>query len=403
MNGDVLNYQATSEKSPRRWLAIAGIVLLGLAGFAAWRVRQLRVAQMHEAEAEAAALVSEIATVTALGRLEPEGEMISLTAPTSTQESRIDQLLVQEGDRVEVGQVIAILDNYALLQAALQQSEEQVRVAQAALAQVEAGAQTGELEAQRAEIARLRADRTTQLEAQRATVARFEAEEQNAQVEYDRYESLYQQGAVSASERDANELTFTTAERRRQEAQAELARIDTTSREQIQQAEATFDQIAEVRPVDVAAAEAEVQAAIAAVAEAEANLEQASVKSPVAGQIIEIHTRPGEIVGDEGIATLGETGQMLAIAEIYESDIAQIQVGQLATVTATAIPDTLQGTVERIGLQVEQQQVVDEDPAANIDARIVEVHIRLDSTSSQIVAGLSNLQVTVTIQTVPTH
>ncbi|MEO1300007.1 MAG: efflux RND transporter periplasmic adaptor subunit, partial [Cyanobacteria bacterium J06636_16] len=121
--------------------------------------------------------------------------------------------------------------------------------------------------------------------------------------------------------------------------------------------------------------------------------------SPLGGQIIEVHTRPGEIVGDEGIATLGETGQMIAIAEIYENDIAQIQVGQPATITATALPDTLQGTVEQIGLQVEQQQVVDEDPAANLDARVVEVHVRLDPASSEKVAGLTNLQVTVAIQT----
>ncbi len=400
MTLDVFSHPAASAKSPRRWLAIAGVVILGFAGLAVWRVWQVRLARLQQAEVEAtAALVAEIATVTALGRLEPEGEMVNLTAPTSTQESRIDQLLIQEGDRVEAGQVIAVLDNYARLQAALQQAEERVRVAEAALAQVEAGAKTGELNAQRAEIARLQADRTTQLEAQRATVARLQAEEDNARVEYERYESLYRQGAVSASERDANELTYTTAERRRQEAQAELARIETTSQQQIQQAESTLDQIAEVRPVDVAAAEAEVQSAIAAVAEAQANLDQASVKSPLAGQIIEIHTRPGEIVDTDGIATLGETGQMMAIAEIYENDIAQIQVGQPATISATALPDALQGTVEQIGLQVEQQQVVDEDPAANLDARVVEVHVRLDSASSQKVAGLTNLQVTVAIQT----
>ena len=65
--------------------------------------------------------------------------------------------------------------------------------------------------------------------------------------------------------------------------------------------------------------------------------------------------------------------------------------------TTPAVSDTLQGTVERIGLRVEQQQVVDEDPAANIDARVVEVQIRLDPNSSEKVVGLTNLQVTATI------
>ncbi|MDY7012717.1 MAG: HlyD family secretion protein, partial [Cyanobacteriota bacterium] len=112
-----------------------------------------------------------------------------------------------------------------------------------------------------------------------------------------------------------------------------------------------------------------------------------------------IHTRPGEKITDEGIATLGQTQQMMAIAEVYQNDIAKIQVGQPATITSPVLPDELQGTVERIGLQVEQQQVVNEDPTANIDAKVVEAHIRLDPTSSEKVAGLTNLQIAVEIQT----
>ncbi|MEQ9482335.1 ABC exporter membrane fusion protein [Coleofasciculus sp. F4-SAH-05] len=396
MSLDLLNHQAGSTQSPRRWLAFVGVAIVGLAG-TGWGVWQFRAAQMREAQTEVS-VVPEIQTVTALGRLEPAGEMIHLTASTSTQVSRIEKLLVEEGDRVQVGQIIAILDNRDRLQASLQKAEKQVDVAQAKLAQVQAGVKVGELQAQGAEIARLQADRTGSLAAQQAAVARLEAEVQNARLEYERYESLYQQGAVSASQRDAKGLTYTTAQQQVQQAQAELGRIETTSQEQIQQAQATLDRLAEVRPVDVEAAEAEVQSAKASVAEAQANLEQAEVRSPRAGQIIKIHTYPGEKIADQGIVTLGQTQQMIAIAEVYQSDILKIQEGQPATITSPVIPNSLQGTVERIGLQVEQQQVVDEDPAANIDAKVVEVHIRLDPNSSHNVAGLSNLQVTVTIQ-----
>lgn len=397
MSLDLLNHQAASTQSPRRWLAFVGVAILGLAG-TGWGVWQFRAAQMREAQTDVL-VVPEIQTVTALGRLEPAVEMINLTASTSTQQSRIEELLVEEGDRVQPGQMIAILDNRDRLQASLQKAENQVRVAQAKLAQVQAGAKAGELQAQRAEIARLQADRTGSLAAQRAAVERLEAEVQNARLEYERYESLYQQGAVSASQRDAKRLAYITAQQQVQQAQAELGRIETTSQQQIQQAQATLDRLAEVRPVDVEAAEAEVQSAKASVVEAQANLEQAEVRSPRAGQIIKIHTYPGEKIADQGIVTLGQTQQMKAIAEVYQSDILKIQEGQPATITSPVIPDSLQGTVERIGLQVEQQQVVDEDPAANIDAKVVEVHIRLDPNSSQNVAGLSNLQVTVTIQT----
>jgi HlyD family secretion protein len=397
MTLDTFNPHTASTASPRRWLVWIGAAIFGLMGMIGWGVWQSRVEQVKEAQTEVAP-TPKIKTVTALGRLEPQGEMIRLTAATSTQESRIAQLLVKEGDRVEAGKAIAILENRDRAQAAVQKSEKQVQVAQAKLSQVQAGAKTGELEAQRAEIRRLEADRTTKLEAQRAEIARLEAEVQNARTESERYEFLHQQGAVPASQRDAKRLTYTTAQRQLQQAQAELARIQMTGQEQIQGAQATLDRIAEVRPVDIETAVAEVQSAIASVTEAKANLEQTTVRSPSAGQIVKIHTRPGEKIGEEGIATLGQTQQMMAIAEVYQNDITQIQVGQPATITATAIPDTLHGTVEHIGLQVEQQQVVNEDPTANIDAKVVEVHVRLDPASSAKVAGLTNLQVTVRIK-----
>ena len=394
---EMLVHQRKATARPRRWVIIAGVAVLALGSITGWKIWQHRVAQQQAAQA--AMVTSSITTVTALGRLEPQGEAINLIAPTASQENRVDQLLVDEGDRVEAGQAIAVLDNRDRLQAALQKAQEQVQVARAQLAQVEAGAKSGEIAAQQAEIARLEAAQAGDFSGQQTVVARLEAEVENARVEYERYESLYQRGGISASERDARQLTYTTAQRQLQEAQASLDRIQTTSRRQIDQARATLDQIAEVRPVDVAAAEAEVEAAIAAVAEAEANLAQATVRSPQAGQILKIHTRPGEKIADEGIATLGQTQRMQVVAEVYQSDINQLKVGQPAEITSTVFPETLQGTVDRIGLQVQPQRVVNEDPAANIDARVIEVFIALDETASQAVAGLTNLQVTATIET----
>ncbi|MEO0540927.1 MAG: ABC exporter membrane fusion protein [Cyanobacteria bacterium P01_A01_bin.105] len=379
----------------RRW--VVGLAAVGSLGIVLFGGAQLRLGPASEESVEVAA--PQISSVTALGRLTPDGEIINLTAPTSVQESRIDQLLVSEGDRVDVGDVVAILDNYRRLQATLQQAEGQVEIARARLAEVRAGAQTGEVQAQQAEIARLQADQAGSVSTQRAAIARLEAEVQNAQTEYRRYESLYQRGAVSASERDSRQLADTTTRRQLQEARAALERIQSTTDNQIAQARATLNRIEEVRPVDVATAQAEVDAAIATVAEAQASLDQASVKSPVAGQILEIHTRPGETVGSEGIATLGQTRQMMVVAEVYQDDIARVEVGQSVEVTSPAIPEPLTGTVARIGLQVGQQQVVNEDPTTNIDARVIETHIRLDEASRQRVAGLTNLQVAARITT----
>lgn len=393
---NTFDHQTASPSRPSRWLLVLSTGALGATLLVSWGVWQFQLAQVQNRQAEIA-IPPEISTVTALGRLEPSGEVLHLMAPTSTQESRIEQLFVQEGDRVESGQLIAILDNHSRLQAELQQAEEQVRIAQAQLAQVQAGAQTGEIQAQQAEIARLEAEQMGRVNAQRATVARLEAEVQNARVEYERYEFLFQEGAVTASQRDAKQLSYTTTQQQLQSAQEELVRLQTTGQAQIRQARATLEQVVEVRGVDVAVIEAQVQSAIATVASARVNLEQSLVRSPRSGQILRIHTHPGETIADQGIVTLGQTEQMMVVAEVYQNDIAAIQIGQTATVTSTALPNSLEGTVERIGLQVEPQQAVDEDPAANLDNRVVEVYIRLNPQSSRQVAGLTNLQVTTTI------
>ena len=358
-----------------------------------------RISQSNTSEAEAPIpIVPEIKTVTALGRLEPSGEIIQISVSTAAEGNRIDELLVNEGDEVAKGQVIAVIDSRDRLEAALNQSQEQVGVAQANLDLVKAGAKTGEIRAQEAAIARIEAESSNNIMAQTATVSRIKAELNNAQVEYQRYEQLYKDGAISASERDSKYLTLATAKEQLAEAQANLNRLKSSQQEQIAEAKATLNKIAEVRPVDVAVAEAEIRQAQAAVKTAQAELDRAYIKSPQAGTVIKTMTRPGEMVSsDEGIARIGQTKQMYAVAEVYESDVNKVKVGQPVTVTSSAIDGKLTGTVERIGLEIERQNVVNTDPTSNIDARVVEVKVKLDQASSQKVAGLTNLQVNVRI------
>lgn len=380
--------------SPWKGLTTGFLLLIagGVAGFG-W---MQRISVQRETSAPVTTPV--IQTVTALGRLEPLGAVIQLSAPTSNQGNRVDRLLVQEGDRVKAGQVVAVLDSYGQRKAALEEAEEQVKVAQARLAITQAGAKPGEIEAQRAEIARLEAGQQGDIEAQAARVARLQSELHHAQIEFNRYQALYQEGAISASQRDSQQLTLTTAQKSLQEAQAALNRLRTTSPQELNKARATLDQIAQVRPVDVRAAQAEVDQAIAARDQAGASLEQSLVRSPIDGEILYIHTRSGEVVSTDGIVEIGQTRQMQAIAEVYQSDISRVRVGQRVHLTSDSIPEELTGTVERIGSQVRRQTVVNTDPSTNIDARVIEVHIKLDAISSQKAAKFTNLQVQVVIQ-----
>lgn len=339
-----------------------------------------------------------IQTITALGRLQPKGEVIKLSAPTANSGNRVDRLLVQEGSRVKVGQEIAILDNHDRLQAALAQAQEDVTVAQAQLAVTQAGAKQGEIAAQQAEIDRLESQRQGDISSQTATIARLAAQMRNAQTEYQRYQSLYQSGAISASNRDSKRLTLETAQKSLQEAQAELDRTKSTLPSEINAARATLNKIAEVRPVDVAYNRAEVNKATSARNQAKAELEQAIVRSPVDGEVLYVHTRAGEVVSSDGIVELGQTRQMEAIAEVYQSDVSKIRIGQKVKVSSDSLTGELSGTVTQIGSQVKRQEIVNTDPSTNIDARVVEVHVALDQTSSQKAAKFTNLQVKVVIE-----
>ena len=387
--------QAKSSKPlVNRLPVLIAILTLIIGGITAYRLRQSSVSQ-PEAVPQ---VMPEIKTVTALGRLEPSGEIVQISVSSASEGNRIEELLIKEGDENKKGQVLAVLDSRDRLEAALNQAREQVRVAEANLAQVKAGAKIGEIQAQQAAIARIEAERSNDIAAQTAMVSRMEAELSNAEVEYQRYQNLYRDGAISASERDRKFLTLATAKEQLAEAKANLNRIKYAQQQQIAEAKATLDKIAEVRPVDVAVAAAEVRQAQAAVKTAQAELDRAYIKSPQTGTIIKILTRPGEVVSsNEGIARIGQIDQMYAVAEVYESDIGKVKLGQQVTVTSSAIAGKLTGTVEKIGLEVQRQNVVNTDPTANIDAKIVEVKVKLDQESSQKVAGLTNLLVNVKI------
>jgi HlyD family secretion protein len=482
----------------------AAIAILGF-----WQVSQIG---KEKPSTSTAAIPASTATpaapkaVTALGRISPKGEVIKVAAPSQSDSGKIEQLRVEEGDRVREGQVIAILDSRDRLKASLEQAEKEVKFQLAELAKIKAGAKAGEIAAQQAEITRLEAQfqretegqkaKVTRLEAQlqrqtevaeanlaklqaqlqrqtqveeakvgnleaqlrgeiatqNSTINRLNAELKNAQAEYKRNRELYETGAISASAYDTKRLTMETALEKITEAKANLKRTTQTLQQQINEAQAnlaqtietgqaqinqakaelnqtletvvqevnqakaelnqimetapaqmsqaksTLDKIKDVRPEDVQSASAAVERAIAAKEKAQAEFDLSSVKAPTDGQVLKINTRQGERIDPQkGILDLGRTNQMYVIAEVYETDIERIRRGQRATITSSAFSGSLEGTVDLIGKQIGKKDVLNTDPAADTDARVVEVKIRLDPEASKKVSDLTNLQVEVKI------
>lgn len=337
--------------------------------------------------------------IAALGRLEPQGEITRLSAPNSLEGSRIEELSIKEGDLVKEGQVVAILDSQTSRLATLKQAQSNVTTAQAQLAKVLAGAKSGDVNAQKANIIRLNAELNGGVATQEAEIRRIEADLRNAQIERDRYQKLNRDGAVSRSEFDSKQLRLETVQNQLSQSQAALGRLITTVAAQKKEAQATLESVSEVRPVDVQVARSQVDSAIRAVEKAKADLDLTYIRAPFDGTVLDVNVRAGEIIGSEGIATLGKTDRMYVVAEVYETDIAAVRPGQNTVVTSSAFPGQLVGTVTEIGQQVKKQGIFDVNPLANSDFKIVEVKVRLNPQSSQKVASFSNLQVQVVIRT----
>ncbi|MEN9230332.1 MAG: biotin/lipoyl-binding protein [Thermostichus sp. DG02_5_bins_236] len=252
--------------------------------------------------------------VSALGRIEPGSQVIRVAGPEG---ERVSQVWVSEGDSVQAGQVIARLENHERSRVAVEQARQEVQVARAQLARVLAGSSPSAIAAQEATIRRIEADGQTQQQAQAATLRRFQAEVRYATAEYQRYRLLAGEGAISVALLESKRLDLETHQQQLQEAEAQQVRLQTTIQEDLAQARATLAQIAEVRFVDVQLAQAEVERALAAVQRAETELELAVIRAPQEGEILKIHTRSGEKISENGILELGQTEQMVVVAEVY--------------------------------------------------------------------------------------
>lgn len=299
--------------------------------------------------------------VYALGRLEPAGTILQLMPRSGNEGAIVEQLLVKEGDEVEAGAILAVLDNQARRVAALKESQARLAAAQARLLQIRAGVKTGDIEAQQ------------------AAVSLAEEQSKVASRELAREKELLKRkaSAVEMVEQKQWEYDRLLLEMRR--ASAQLASLR------------------EIRDVDVLVAEKEVMAAEAAVVKADADADASQLRAPVAGRVLRIHTHPGERVSDVGILELGNVRKMQAVAEVFEADVAILKVGMEAETKLESSSELLTGRIAEIGYLVARKIVLTNDPVSDTDARVVEVRIDLNAEHLERVARLSNARVEVSI------
>lgn len=210
---------------------------------------------------------------------------------------QIQAVTVREGDRVFQGQVLAVLDD-SVLRAQIQQAEAQVASAQAQVAQAE------------------------------ARVAQDEAEAAEAKDSYDRYVSLFSQGAISEEALDARRTQLTTAQ---QSISSSIAAVES--------AEAT-----------VRSAQAEVERLLT-------QLGQTEVLAPASGVIAEKSATVGDTASSGSpLFTLISGDQLELALSVPQAQLAKVNPGASVQITSSSDANLqLQGSIRTIDPVVDSQ------------------------------------------------
>ena len=273
---------------------------------------------------------------------------------TSELNGRIAKIFVKEGESVHKGQTVAALENEDL-QAQVVQGESELTVAQARLAEIESG--TREEEIKQAD-ARLKGD-----------VARLD----EARNQLQRNRDLRRQNMIPQATLDSAEAAFKAAQAAVNEStQHKLLlvkgpRPETIQlyRDQVQQAEATLDYYRK-------------------------RLDKTIVRSPIDGTVIERYLDEGEGVTPEiPILAIADLGKLWVNAEVDETDIGRVHVGDKAQVTANAYPGQIfAGSVREIANYTGARKIRPSNPAVNLGLKVVQVKILLD-TQTPLRLGMS--------------
>lgn len=376
-------------KRSNKFLVPAIALAIAALGVSTWVVMSRSSSTPQTASTSATSTKEQTRAISALGRLEPQGEVVKVASPSTLGSSRIIKLMVKEGDLVKQGQVIAILDSYDRSVATLRQVQGQAQESDRNLAKVRAGAKNGEIVAQQGNVLAA----ASNIKSTEANTARIQAELEIAIRDYNRFLQVYKEGAISQTVLDTYRLRVETLRGQFVQAQQQTQQ----AKFQLSQSEGTLSSVSEVRPTDVQFAEAQLQTAILNIEKAQVDLDLSQVRAPINGQVIKINTKVGEVVSQtNGVIDLGNTSQMYVVAEIYETDIGKIKVGQTATIVSEAFQGEIAGKVDSLGLRIAKNDVLGTDPAAKTDVRIIEVKIKLDDSKK--VSGLTNLQVRVKVE-----
>ncbi len=241
---------------------------------------------------------------------------------------RLIEVPVHEGEYIRKGTVVFRLDP-AIPLAALNQAKAALGSARATLASNEA------LYAKA-----LAGNRPEEIRAAEATVKRLQTEEQLAQLDFTRSQTLFKQNTISQDELDRARTAYESARQSRENATQNLILLQQgTRKEDIAAAKATVE-----------LARSKVTEAEAGVASAEGNLARYTVRAPFAGWVVRRWLDPGAMpLTAQPVVSMFDPTTLRVDANIEEQYLHDVAVGDRVDISVDAYPELhLEGRLRQI-------------------------------------------------------
>lgn len=248
----------------------------------------------------------------------------------------IVELRVQDGQTVKAGDVVAVMRSYESVGRSLKISE-------------------AKREQTRQKLASLRdkdGPRSRELVGQEQAVRLAELSAKRSQIEIQR----------SALLPEIKQIDIETSQAKVEQEQRKLATMRAALENDIQ-----------VAASELLIAEAEVE-------QLRNNRENALIRSPINGVVLQIYTRQGEVVGHQGVAKIVDLTQLRVLADVDEVQLDRVQVGGAAEIQLRGRAESFKGRVARVVPSVNRLRRPDPEGATPMDARVVQVEIEFVET-----------------------
>ena len=318
---------------------------------------------------------------------------------------RVSEVLVEEGDQVQTGDVLVKLED-SEAQAAVAAAQARVAQSDAMLAKLETGARPEELAqaeaaamgAQEQYLMAQRGLRSQEIESARAAASAARAQRDEAKAEFERADRLLKVGAVTKQYHEQLQHLYEGAQAQFRVLEEKVSLAEEGARsEEINMAKSAADQAAAARDLlkngarkeDLEAARAMQAAAIADLERAKVALDEMTVKATCTGVVQSIDLRPGDLVKPGAIVSVVDPEDLKLYVYVSSAELGNLRLGEKVPLTADSHEEEwFEGTINYISptgeftprnLQTKEERV----------QQVFGVKIKLNSAGGKLRAGMT--------------